>query len=544
MKTGIKLRYILIAVLLAAILALSALAFVACGGDEEDDKGGGGGGGETEYSYVVKESENEFTDYTAQQIADIGYEGWCAKADSVGIAYEFNGQYTEAFGIQLNPTYFDAYLYKDGSVYATYNADYVASKRASNGGGDGHCDREAFLGYWYNESDTGEPGIHIQWLCYMDYVSGHICNYDKTSSALPSSGTGFEFQAAASLAHNGNSRTCFIYGNTFSPYKKDTLKVNVSEAPKTIMGCGEVQSPELSITCERENGQTVDVPSYLFDYSFDKDGNVTIDYPILGLKDTTSYKLQVTPVEYDTQIMYDGAFRDVTIKRDSSDTAVLIDGEKTARFEYDIEYYRNIFTVGALVADDEDTTMTADEFAKYTTKYYFMGQSVIRSVGGNDVIEIDSLPDGGVINDETLEEGYVLTPEIAHYAMPDSFADYAASCHYEPSKGPGVFSEDFEIIRFHNFVCLRFVVTTNGEWVANKAAIKSFDEETGALTIESITKYGNNLSTRTTSDDYVLTEPETVGGTGICIVADADVEAAATAIRAVHPEIIPEFPAA
>lgn len=525
MRTGTRSKTIIITLLLCLLLALSAATFVACGEKEGGDDTGGGGGTTTNTGFVVKESENAFTDYTAEQIAAVGYDGWCKKSDEVGIAFEFNGQYTEAFGIQLNPTYFDAYLYKDGSVYATYNADYVASKRASNGGGDGHCDREAFLGYWYNESESGEEGIHIQWLCYMDYVSGHICDYDKTSSALPSSGTGFEYQAAVSLTYNGNSRTCFIYGNTFSPYKKDTLKVDVSEAPETIEGCGEVQSPEISITCERENGKTVEVPSYLFDYSFDKDGNVTIDYPILGLKDTTSYKLTVEPTEYETEIMYDGAMKDVKIVRDSSDTAVLIDGDKQARFDYDIEYYRNIFTVGGYV-DDAENTMTADEFAKYTTKYYFMGQSVHRMVGGVDTVEIDSLPDGGVINDETEETGYVLTPEIAHYSMPAGY-EYAAACHYEPSKGPGVFSENFEIIRFEEFVCLRFTVTTNGEWIANKAVIQSYDESTGALTIMSVTKYGNNVSTRTTSANYILNEEDHT-----CTVAQSDVDAAITAIHA------------
>ena len=42
--------------------------------------------------------ENAFRDYTAEEFAAIPMEEWAAKVDSVGIAYDFNGQYTEAFG--------------------------------------------------------------------------------------------------------------------------------------------------------------------------------------------------------------------------------------------------------------------------------------------------------------------------------------------------------------------------------------------------------------------------------------------------------------
>ncbi|MBR4210116.1 MAG: hypothetical protein IKQ96_07880 [Lachnospiraceae bacterium] len=439
---------------------------------------------------VIKATENAFKDYTAEQFAAIPLEEWAKKVDSVGIAYDFNGQYTEAYAIQLNPTYFDAYLYNDGSVYATYNADYVASGRASNGGGDGHADSESLLGYWYNVDEMGDDCLIIQWVAQVDYESAHVISYTLQSAMLPAPSSGMEYQGAFSLTYNGNSRTCFLYGNKYVPYKPATLKVDASGAPKAYNGANEIQSHLLKITCERENGKTVEVPTYLFDYSFDKDGNVTIDYPILGLKDTTSYKITVTPTVYKTQAMKDGKMVDVEIVRDSSGTAILKADGKQARFAYDIEYYRNVFTVGDFV-EDAANTMTAEEFASYGTKYYFMGYSQHVDVQGVDTIEVVSAPDGDV-----------LTPEINHYKMADP--EHAGWYHYEPRKGPGVYSQDCELIRFEEFVAFRFLVNVNGEWVANKAVIDSFED--GILKIKSVTKFGNNVSGRTTENTYKLEE--------------------------------------
>lgn len=467
--------------------------------------------GEPEVPVTIKQSENAFKDYTVEQFAAIPFADWCKKADEVGIAYEFNGQYTEAYAIQLNPTYFDAYLYKDGSVYATYNADYVASARAQNGGGDGHEDKAAFLGWWYNVSDDGDTSLIIQWVSYMDHSTGHTCKFDTQSPAMWG---GSSYQAAVSLAHNGNSRTCFIYGNVFSPYKKDTLKVDTSAAPTVYDAANEIQSPKLRITCERENSATpVEVPTYLFDYSFDAAGNVTIDYPILGLKDTTSYKVTINPTVYATTGVYDGESVDVKITRDTSDTAVLeVDG-KTARFSYKVEYYRNIFTVDGYV-EDAANTMTAAEFAKFTTKYYFMGECNPMTVTNNDGTKTDTF------DVAAKPDGNVLTPEIAHYAMKDPA--HKAWAHAEPNKGPGVWSDGYELVQFENFLFMRYFVTSNAEYINMHALYTTVEEAgimytrpggdgevevpVGAIHISDMVKYGNNVNGRFTSQNeyYVL----------------------------------------
>ncbi len=440
---------------------------------------------------VIPKGENPFREYTAQQFADIPFEDWCAKADTVGIAYDFNGQYTEAYAIQLNPTYFDCYLYKDGSVYATYNADYVASGRAFNGGGDGHADSESLLGWWYNVDEYGDECLIIQWAAQVDYESAHVIAYGMQSAMLPAPSSGMEYQGAFSLTYNGNARTCFLYGNQYSPYKKDTLKVDVSRAPTVYDGANEIQSPLLKITCERENGKTVEVPTYLFDYSFDSDGNVTIEYPILGLKDTSSYKITVNPTVYETKAARDGEMTDVEIIRDSSARATLKADGRQARFAYDIEYYRNVFTVRGYV-DDPANTMTKEEFEAFTTKYYFMGYAQHVDVQGVDTTEVVSAPDGNI-----------LTPEINHYVMGDP--ENKARYHYEPQKGPGVYSEDCQLIRFDEFVAFRYLVNVNGEWISNKAVIDSLSDD-GLLVIKSVTKFGNNVSGRTTASMYQLNE--------------------------------------
>ena len=179
------------------------------------------------------------------------------------------------------------------------------------------------------------------------------------------------------------------------------------------------------------------------------------------------------------------------IIRDSSARATLKADGRQARFAYDIEYYRNVFTVRGYV-DDPANTMTKEEFEAFTTKYYFMGYAQHVDVQGVDTTEVVSAPDGNI-----------LTPEINHYVMGDP--ENKARYHYEPQKGPGVYSEDCQLIRFDEFVAFRYLVNVNGEWISNKAVIDSLSDD-GLLVIKSVTKFGNNVSGRTTASMYQLNE--------------------------------------
>ena len=127
-------------------------------------------------------------------------------------------------------------------------ANYVESEHDPNGryyycDGDGHEENEVWFGYWYNKTDDGEDVLNIQWLGYGDYYSGHICQYSKNSDAIISGDT---YSAAISLAINGNSRTCFIYGKEYSNYKPETLKVEkTSKTPTSMIGADQVVHPVL-----------------------------------------------------------------------------------------------------------------------------------------------------------------------------------------------------------------------------------------------------------------------------------------------------------
>ena len=324
----------------------------------------------------IKMSENQFASKTGKEMMDIGFDAWCKKVNEVGICYEFNGQYTEAFARQLYPTYFDCYLYKDGSVFGTYKANYVESEHDPNGryyycDGDGHEENEVWFGYWYNRTDDGEHVLNIQWLGYGDYYSGHLCEYSGTSDAIISGDT---YSAAISLAINGNSRTCFIYGKEYSNFKSETLKVEkTSKTPSSMIGADQVPNHTLKVTCEREDGTVTELGQYLFNWSFDEHGDITAEYPLLGLKKTKAVNIPMTPTVYETKIDAGEGLVDCKITRDTSDTAILEIGDKKCIFEYDETYYRCVFDIVGYV-NDPSNTMTAAEFGNIKTKYFFIGK--------------------------------------------------------------------------------------------------------------------------------------------------------------------------
>jgi hypothetical protein len=526
-------------ILLVALTSLSVALLAACssGAKSTPTKPAAAVTTRTEH---IKQAENKYKDYTAQQFYDITEQGWFDLAASAGIMYELTGSYTEAYANQIWPTYFDVYMLKDGSVVATYNADYAASWYGTsaqgtwaNGSGDGHADKEYWFGYWYDDTLGNWP--IIQWVGYADYKSGHVLTNSTTSACMDGSGSGSELTAAWSMPYNGNSRTCMFAGNTYSPYKPDTLNVDVSKVEKDIKVGEYIHTPDLVITCQREDGKTATIGSYMFDYSYDNAGNVTMVCPLLGLKDTTSLKLNPTATVYNTKISKGGEMVDATITRDNSETAVLEADGKKARFSYKIEFYRNVFTVGDFVEDSTLTpAMTADEFAAFTTKYYFVG-NVTRSLVADVVTD--------AVNSDF--EGDHLVPETGHYAtVPNgdpitapegetvAVADGKQYIHVEPNKGPGVFSQGYQFITFEDtttydgqevtipFAMFRFFVSTNAEYINCKALINTLDLNTGELLLAytentnadtgaktlslAYTKYGNNISTRTTCYAYTV----------------------------------------
>ena len=489
----------------------------------------------------IKMSENKFINKTGKEMMDLGFDAWCKKVDEVGICYEFNGQYTEAFARQLYPTYFDCYLYADGSVFGTYKANYVESEHDPNGryyycDGDGHEENEVWFGYWYNKTDDGEDVLNIQWLGYGDYYSGHICQYSKTSDAIISGDT---YSAAISLAINGNSRTCFIYGKEYSNYKPETLKVEkTSKTPTSMIGADQVPNYTLKVTCERENGTVTEFGQYLFDWSFDANGDITAEYPLLGLKKEKAVNIPMTPTVYETKIDAGEGLVDCKITRNTSDTAILEIGEKKAVIKYDETYYRLVFDIVGLV-NDPSNTMTAAEFANIKTKYFFIGK-------GNEY-----LTDNGLVKEAVSDpSGNHLVPEVGHYKCVESttsldplsklaviggyngVASDMDKVHIEKTKGPtGVHTDGAELIRFSDYanldsngnpielVAFRILVNTNGEFVSYMGYVDSYDSTTHELRFAGVHKWGNNINGRTYMRGVILND---TNGTFLVSVADTN----------------------
>jgi len=476
----------------------------------------------------IKLSENAFKDKTGKEMMDLGFDAWCAKVDSVGICYEFNGQYTEAYARQLYPTFFDCYLYADGSVFGTYKANYVDSEHDPNGryyycDGDGHEENEVWFGYWYNRTDEGDEVLNIQWLGYGDYYSGHICKYSKTSDAIISGDT---YSAAISLAINGNSRTCFIYGKQYSNYKKDTLKVEkTTKTPSSMIGAEQVPNYTLKVTCEREDGTTTEFGQYLFNWSFDASGNITAEYPLLGLKKENAVNIPVTSTVYNTKIDAGEGLVDCKITRDTSSTALLEIGTKKARFVYDEIYYRCVFDIVSYV-EDSSNTMTKAEFDAIKTKYFFIGKGNEYTADSVKVKEVVSDPSGDHLVPEVnhyncAESTTSLNPEskLAKNGGYNGVASDMDKVHIEKTKGPtGVHTEAAQLIRFSDYanldsngkpielVAFRILVNTNGEYVNYMGYVESYDSATHELKFNGVHKWGNNINGRAYMKGVILND--------------------------------------
>lgn len=214
--------------LCVAAIAACTFALVGCGESKEPPK---------DERITYTQENNVFREWTPADFNAMTLHSWEEKRDKVGVAYEFEGSYTEGYQDMVDPTYFDAYLYNDGSVRATN----VGGATSSN----------PLYGYWFNIDEYGDECLTIQW------VSIGAEKYTRQSVATKFDGGDYDWQSNVTRDIWGSARTTLIYGRN---YKKTTgLEINTDKAKTSYVPGEALNTNDIVVYAVKEDGSKVKI---------------------------------------------------------------------------------------------------------------------------------------------------------------------------------------------------------------------------------------------------------------------------------------------